>query len=710
MAERQTSLIEGFLGGLEGVVSDIISGVTSSISSRLEGIEALVSAIDDTIFDPISDRLRASELWISSRIGDIEGVVSLRLDEVESGVLAVKRDIATALEEPISFLEGVRDDIIGAVTSTIDGGLTAVESGFGEIAERLSNVAQELIATLSPAIEGIAERLSGPLSDIVGALRNPLKGWADFLEPTGAQEIKDMLVRTGMQYGLDPDAVNDVTDKILDLQPEGQPAWFLVIIGLGLFALPGIISGAMSPASEHIRQFGMRAFKPTLLQPNDVFAAIHKGLMGPEEGHQELLSQGISAERQAVMRSLTETVPSVQEAYLALLRGDIDQAAFFTIAREQNAPPRTMAIVASLSRQLLTTADYVGLWRRNLIDDDELNTSLRALGWDADQVGRVLQATESIPQISDVIRFAVRDVFSPEIVEGLRLFDDFPEDFAERAQSLGMSRENALFFWGAHWTLPSISLAFQMLHRGHIDAADIDLILRAQDVLPRFREPIKAVAYDPLTRVDVRRMFGMGVLDRDAVVRAYLDIGYSPENAELLTQFTEQLHAPEEDTEVLRTRDLTQAQLLKAYRLGVFGFEDASESLQSLGYSEAEAELLVSLEDIIRFMDDRKAILDTLIDRYKLGIVAREEVFEQAERLDLSARERLLFTTDIDRASIPTPRQPSRTDLEKWLKLGIIDEDMYIERLASLGYSPVDATNYVLALRAGAPSEDENEP
>ena len=52
-----------------------------------------------------------------------------------------------------------------------------------------------------------------------------------------------------------------------------------------------------------------------------------------------------------------------------------------------------------------------------------------------------------------------------------------------------------------------------MLHRGVIDTAELDMLLRAQDVMPFWRDRLTAIAYRPLTRVDVRRMYKQGVLN-----------------------------------------------------------------------------------------------------------------------------------------------------------------------------------------------------
>ncbi|GAH07018.1 unnamed protein product, partial [marine sediment metagenome] len=49
-----------------------------------------------------------------------------------------------------------------------------------------------------------------------------------------------------------------------------------------------------------------------------------------------------------------------------------------------------------------------------------------------------------------------------------------------------------------------------------------------------------------LTRVDIRRMYKIGVITRAEVYESYLQHGYTDENAKRMTEFTVQWAAPKE--------------------------------------------------------------------------------------------------------------------------------------------------------------------
>lgn len=143
-----------------------------------------------------------------------------------------------------------------------------------------------------------------------------------------------------------------------------------------------------------------------------------------------------------------------------------------------------------------------------------------------------------IPPTSDLITMAVREAFTPDVAAKFGQYEDFPKQFEKYAAMKGLSSEWAERYWAAHWNLPSPSQGFAMLHRGVINKTELDMLLRAQDVMPFWRDKLVEIAFRPLTRVDVRRMYKLGVLDEGEVYEAYLDAGYADENARRMAEFT----------------------------------------------------------------------------------------------------------------------------------------------------------------------------
>lgn len=167
-----------------------------------------------------------------------------------------------------------------------------------------------------------------------------------------------------------------------------------------------------------------------------------------------------------------------------------------------------------------------------------LPNELKKVGIHPDYTKLYKTLSYPIPPVADMIMMAVREAFTPDVAAKFGQYEDFPKDFEKYAGMRGLSSEWAERYWAAHWNLPSPTQGFEMLHRGVIDRSELNMLLRAQDVMPFWRDKLIEIAYRPLTRVDVRRMYKLGVLDEGEVYEAYLDAGYADENARRMAEFT----------------------------------------------------------------------------------------------------------------------------------------------------------------------------
>ncbi|GAH63482.1 unnamed protein product [marine sediment metagenome] len=132
-----------------------------------------------------------------------------------------------------------------------------------------------------------------------------------------------------------------------------------------------------------------------------------------------------------------------------------------------------------------------------------------------------------------------------------------------------------------------------MLHRGVIDAGELDMLMRAQDIMPFWREKLKLIAYRPLTRVDVRRMYREGVLNEREVFESYLDQGYAEANAERMADFT-----VKQTLSVLAK--FSSGDIVKAFASRMISAGDAKSLLRSIGISSEDASYIVSTAEYKR--------------------------------------------------------------------------------------------------------------
>jgi len=240
------------------------------------------------------------------------------------------------------------------------------------------------------------------------------------------------------------------------------------------------------------------------------------------------------------------------------------------------------------------TEDIVAYELRQDPSLDDLSTELRKIGVHPDYHNVYKELAHPIPPVADIITMAVREAFTPAIAARFGQYEGLPAEFVSWVGKKGLTKEWAERYWAAHWSLPSPSQGFEMLHRGIIGADDLSLLLRALDIMPFWRDKLIEMAYTPFTRVDIRRMFNIDVLTETEVTTAYKAIGYSAANADKLTQFTVKLRDAAKERETAakekaaeeKVHTWTGAQTLKFLTMGLIGTERARTEFQLIGYNE----------------------------------------------------------------------------------------------------------------------------
>jgi len=328
-----------------------------------------------------------------------------------------------------------------------------------------------------------------------------------------------------------------------------------------------------------------------------------------------------------------------------------------------------------------STEDIVAYQLRLDPELSGLSSELRKVGVHPLYHNLYKELAQQIPPVADIITMAVREAFTPDIARRFGQYEDFPPEFEVWAAKKGLSKEWSQRYWASHWTLPSPQQGFEMLHRGVINAEELHLLLRAQDVMPFWRDKLVDIAYRPLSRVDVRRMYSLGVLNEAEVKKAYQELGYNEENAERMSEFT-----------IRQTRQT----------LARFTPNDVSKAFVSRYISEGEA------SSILREMnvkdDDARAVLRAAIRKREWDfksdqIAGISNLYKKKELNESEARSRLsalrLPTEEIDVLIQKWTLKETEEVVPTWttaqtvsfLKKGLISRERAVEELRLIGYN-----------------------
>ncbi|MBT9168378.1 MAG: hypothetical protein DDT19_01723 [Syntrophomonadaceae bacterium] len=425
-----------------------------------------------------------------------------------------------------------------------------------------------------------------------------------------------------------------------------------------------------------------------------------------------------------LLSTTTPNIPSLEAAIVAYQRGYINYPTLLALGGAWGFGPSAVEIAVKAQENLITVAEVMELYRRGKLTDGEALLKIKATGMTETNARKVLQLKEVLPGVDviremylrgewgagvhdsklaqlgyskesieafkkvyfyippapDLIRMAVREAFSPEVARRFGQYEDFPPDFAKWAAKQGISEDWAKAYWAAHWELPSVTMGYEMLHRGVIGMDDLKMLLRAQDVMPFWREKLIAISYAPFTRVDTRRMYRDGVLDRAQVKRAYLDIGYDDWKAEKMTEWTI-IDAMEEE------RGITKSEIVKGFVTGLLSEKEMRAALVNLNYGTEAIEFYIADAKLKRESELKELELDYIKVNYQKGSWDFQRAEAELGKLNLTAREIDYYLVKWTAVTKQKTSLPTRAELKRWLINGYITAQRWVDFMRKLGFS-----------------------
>jgi hypothetical protein len=577
-------------------------------------------------------------------------------DLVWSGLGGTQRVIKDALSEATSW-----------VWDQIKVGLGYAGRGFGSLGELvwsgLSGTQRVIQDALSEATSWVWNQAKGLPGEILSAVSRMLDdGW------------------------------NWLRVNVLDKVADGVIAGAQAIGGAIQDAFEWLINNAFEPFADLVAR--------KLAIPGKLIRAEYKSLS-------ELVDDMMDPPR-ALMEGIAGLlmIPALFGAFVSVVMGGISGPLTEPVLQEY----RRMVGVAIPPYDVLRDA-----YLRNELTGEQVDDALGRAGFDFTNRKAMFALFNQIPNASDLVRFGVREVFTPEIAERFGQFEEFPSGFGDAMALLGYGGPRAAAisgglapggktwaeaYWAAHWDLPSVSQAFEMFHRqvklpdgSTFDDAALDRLLRALDMMPYWRDPIKQTTYNLPTRVDLRRLYKIKKYSEKDVYNVYRASGYDETVSEALTEFTKQYYSPDEADQFDEYKDVTAAQIRLAYRRHVIPRAEALDLLIDADYLPDTADFLLAIDDAQLALnpgadadvDVREITRTVILDAYSEGLWDRARAQSELEvqgYLPTSA-DLLLSLEDIKLARSLTSAQ---TDLVRQRYITYdIDDTQARQELEALG-------------------------
>jgi len=425
-----------------------------------------------------------------------------------------------------------------------------------------------------------------------------------------------------------------------------------------------------------------------------------RGLITNETFLAGMKKNGYNTTRSNLAKELSKNLATIETLIAAFYKGDIDYSTYIKKCNRQGMDEKDAYIHLQSTRNAPSAELLViDLWR-GVITKEVYYKKMKQLGYIKEDADLLLQAQYFLPNHEDLIRFQVRDVYREDIVKKYGYDEEFPENILPDAKKIGMTREVMLNYWKAHWQLPSPTQAYEMLHRLHPEVLavtaqtydypaefmrscetvpeTIEELLKVDDYPNYWRKRLMAISYHALTRVDLRRVYQLGLITDEYVVATLREHGYSSYDANKLLEFFKEIKQG-------KPKKLTQSKLIKGYNYGYIKRDELKNELRNMNYSEEDIEVVLNVNKQTLEEKDFKDLLNTLQYDYQIGNLSEDEIRAKLGIKGLKAAKIDLIVKKFKQSKRKATKLPPLKDIHHFYSNKQLDELEYTAALTAYG-------------------------
>jgi len=335
----------------------------------------------------------------------------------------------------------------------------------------------------------------------------------------------------------------------------------------------------------------------------------------------------------------------------------------------------------------LDPLSVITAWRRDKPTYEKYFEDLVEQGWSDDRIEALKFFTLFYPAPADLIRWQAREVFEPEMIARYGLDSEFEAIEKEPFYKAGMTDEQILNYWRAHWEHASWMQVVEMLHRGLLTEEQVWDWFRVVEIPPFWRQKLIDSAYTWPTRVDVRRWWDMRTIDEAELRRLYSGMGYRGINLDNYVLWTKVYVAfpdlmarwskgwitldevraelaglgmpADRVEEMIQTKikaaeperveegkALTKTEIYKGVKKDIITWEEGIELLMDLGYDYEEADYILTI-NVEALAGSPETFVDfkNITTKYKLA--TGKEAKPMPEEIKIAAEEVVKLTGEV---------------------------------------------------------------
>jgi hypothetical protein len=332
---------------------------------------------------------------------------------------------------------------------------------------------------------------------------------------------------------------------------------------------------------------------------------------------------------------------------------------------------------------------------RGMIGANVYNQGMRELGFTKQaDIDLIFALSDQVPFPSDLIRMMVRDVENPAIVQGFGLDDGFNVNWAGKLKDWGKSQgigdDYAKYLWRAHWNVPSPTQLYTMYHRlsrlpagdpNRVTLQDVETALKQDDNLPFWVPKLLAIAHSPLNRTDAIKAYKFGAINAARVEEAFKDLGYEDRVA---TELTATLT-------IEKKRSFRTSKWVQLYSQGAITFGQAESGLRNDGADDATISEVLQIGLWQFAARSRRRCIAALRKRFLAGEFDEAGALQELVGQSIDPEQATLMARHWACERAARGKEASVSQLCRWLELGLIQPNEFVQRAMRLGWDDTEA-------------------
>jgi len=349
----------------------------------------------------------------------------------------------------------------------------------------------------------------------------------------------------------------------------------------------------------------------------------------------------------------------------------------------ENGYPHWAAIMLAADQERAPDfGSLLELYRRKKIDYESFAHWLKMGAMHTWAIPLLEKLRWQLPGYQDIISIYMREGYLEE------KWVEIPSEFIEYMEEQGYGPEWAKRLWGKHWVLPGVNHLYEMFHKKIITADTMAQMLKYHDYEPVWRQRLIDNAYSMIPRVDLRRAYRYGMLKAEGLKERYEWLGFNSSDADIMAGIAERTSL---DRYYTRLETVARA----AYRKGKLSVEGFEAILKQINTPDAAIGLSLEAETLAREAavlepaeEPRSLTAAQILSLYRERILTKDVTLTRLTGLGYTSADAALLL------SLSEPRPPApdvNTDLVSaaaaLYRNGLMGSDEFQGRLRKAGLS-----------------------